>query len=125
MDAIWLIEKLNSLGFTPENYLDQIYDSGSYDAGTKTISNDDIRAVVGPWTELEKEKEVLIKDEWGDAESVKRTLLYFVDHHIYLAAHQFSGSYGREEWTEWYQVVARTETIYVKLEEEDDSSYKY
>ena len=125
MKAAQLITILEAFGFTPEDYSEQLYGSGSYNSDDgKHFDNDKIQSVVGKWEEKEKEKEVPI-DTYGYVENHTRTVLFFPEQNIYLAAHKYSGSYGRETWTSWYEVVPKPSTEYIKVEdlESNESSY--
>ncbi len=118
MTAGELIKVLEAMGFTPEEYDSQLYSDGSYyaDNSNEQITNHKIEAAVGAWREIEKNKPAEIK-EYGYTETRERTILHFIEHNIYLAANVYSGSYGRENWTNWYQVFPKEVTIYTQEEE--------
>lgn len=108
-----LINELNRLGFTPEEYVDQIYDSGSYNSGGNHYINSDIELVVGPWEEVLNEQVDEEPSEANDWNTItQRIVLYFPKYDKYILSTNFQGSYGRETFTAWKEVEKKTKTIH-------------
>lgn len=112
-----LITKLADLGFTPEKFAEE---SNSYNEG---ISDYTVEEAAGKWKKvLEEELDDSQDYSWQPTKVI--VVLYFEKYNTYIRSDMFSGSYGRETWTDWKQCFPR-QVVTTRYEYEDSQLNSY